>query len=972
MTSLLNTRPSDNSLSQAQTNQRVIARWWAAINRFLNTLGGLARLAMWRIRYYSGLSLLALIGVIIAVGLVTSAAFFAQAVDQVMLNRELAEYSRITQRPPFAARVFSPSTQSVPLTLERTFTLGEHVAETLSSEVGLPVSRVIMLADSGNLGLLPPPDDSRYASSGALADTALVHMTGVGDEIEIIDGAAYDEEAQSGEALDVWMHTALAAQIGAQIDDRFIVPGSEGAIIPVRVAGIWSPADPKSPFWLNDPNQTMVAKLFVRAEDYQARVEPALNVKVRTVTWQVILDESRARPAQARNYKNGFEKAGIIIPRYLPDARLTAPTLSLEKFVGQQTALTTLLLGFNVPALGFLLYFLVLTSAVIAYWQRRETSLLRSRGITRISILNFTLIEALVLFVVGVPLGLLLGLTLARMMGYTESFLSFVERPPLPVSVNGINLPLTLITLGVVLVAKLWTVNSSSDQTIVTQTREQARPTRGPFWYRNYLDLLLIIPTFYAYQQFLQRGSLAALVQDRPEDLYQDPLLILVPGIFIITLALIAMRFFPLLMRLLDLLANRMRWFPSYLALRQLGRQSHAYINPLLLVIVSLALGVYTLSMAASMDHWLVDRIYYRVGTDMTFRPFLESEAQGGATAAGADWIPPVDEFTVLPGVEHAARVGDYQAEFFFAGGSGRTQGRFMAIDRLDFPLTAWFRSDFAQESLGGLMNRLALVPDGILISRQLLEANSLRIGDRVSMLVIPDLGVSVRQEFTVVGIYEYFPTAYPEQPVAVGNLEYINSFFGVTMPHRIWLRLKPGVTVEQVKPQVESTGILASNIESTAASLNSAQAEMQRVGVFGTLTVSFLAAALMAALGLLTYSYASLHERLFQFSVLRAVGLRRGEIITQVALEYSVLTAYGALAGVLCGSLAARLFVPLFRFTGGTSAALPPLVPIIAQERIIPLAVSFAVIMVIMELLVISSAFYRRLFESLRMGHQG
>src|SRR5690606_353682 len=139
------------------------------------------------------------------------------------------------------------------------------------------------------------------------------------------------------------------------------------------------------------------------------------------------------------------------------------------------------------------------------------------------------------------------------------------------------------------------------------------------------------------------------------------------------------------------------------------------------------------------------------------------------------------------------------------------------------------------------------------------LEANSLRIGDRVSMLVIPDLGVSVRQEFTVVGIYEYFPTAYPEQPVAVGNLEYINSFFGVTMPHRIWLRLKPGVTVEQVKPQVESTGILASNIESTAASLNSAQAEMQRVGVFGTLTVSFLAAALMAALGLLTYSYASL-----------------------------------------------------------------------------------------------------------------
>lgn len=972
MVPLFNTRSSGDSLSPAQRNNLSPSRWWAAAHRSLNTLGGLARLALWRIRYYSGLSLLALIGVIIAVGLVTSAAFFSQAVDQVMLNRELAEYTRITQRPPFAARVFSPSTAAVPLSLERTVTLGKHVADTLASEVGLPVRRTIMLVDSGNLGLLPPTDDNRYTGNGRLADTALVHMTGVGEELEIVSGAPYVEEDQSGDVLDVWMHTDLAAEIGAQVDDRYIVPGSADAIIPVRVAGIWSPVDNTSPFWLNDPNQTMVNKLFVRAADYQARVEPALETKVRTVTWQVILDETRARPAQARNYKAGFEKAGIIIPRYLPDARLTAPTLTLEKFVGQQTALTTLLLGFNVPALGFLLYFLVLTSAVIAYWQRRETSLLRSRGITRTSILNFTLIEALVLFAVGVPLGLLLGLGLARMMGYTESFLSFVERPPLPVSFSGINLPLTLITLGIVLVAKLWTVGASAHETIVTQAREQARPTRGPFWYRNYLDLLLIIPTFYAYQQFLQRGSLGALVQDRPEDLYQDPLLILVPGIFIITLALIAMRFFPLLMRLFDFLAGRVRWFPSYLALRQLGRQSHAYINPLLLVIVSLALGVYTLSMAASMDRWLEDRVYYSIGTDMSFTPFLESEARAAEPTPGADWIPPIDEFTALPGVEHAARVGDYETSLLLAGDSGGIDGRFLAIDRLDFPLTAWFRGDFAQESLGGLMNRLAVVPDGVLISRELLEAHSLRIGDRISLLVIPDIGVSVRDEFTVVGAYEYFPTAYRDLPVVVGNLEYINSYFGVTMPHRIWLRLEPGVTPKEAQTAVETTGIQASAVDTTNETLNSAQAEMQRVGVFGTLTVSFLAAALMAALGLLTYSYASLHERLFQFSVLRAVGLRRGEIITQVALEYGVLTAYGAIAGVACGSLAARLFVPLFRFTGGANAPLPPLIPIIAQERIIPLAVAFAVIMIVMELLVVSSAFYQRLFEALRLGHHG
>src|SRR3954464_9328820 len=96
--------------SSGSTNKQR-KRWHlpSPLQRAFSTFTGLARMALWRIRYYSGLSLLALLGVIIAVGLVTSAAFFSQAVDQVMLNRELAEYTRITQRPAFAARVFAPS-----------------------------------------------------------------------------------------------------------------------------------------------------------------------------------------------------------------------------------------------------------------------------------------------------------------------------------------------------------------------------------------------------------------------------------------------------------------------------------------------------------------------------------------------------------------------------------------------------------------------------------------------------------------------------------------------------------------------------------------------------------------------------------------------------------------------------------------------------------------------------------------------
>jgi putative ABC transport system permease protein len=946
------------------------------------------------LRYYSGLSILALAGIILAVGLVTSSGFFAQAVDQVMLDRELSSYTAITRRPPFAARVFAASSREVPLTVARAETLGTHVADTLATEVGLPLRSALLTADSGKLRLTPP-NDSRYSGTRRLGDVALVYMSQVEANISPVEGAALapavEQDAPATTRLPVWMHATFGQELGVQIGDRFNLPAGNTAI-PIEIAGLWEPTDPSSPFWLNDPNQTMLDKLLVTRADYIAWVEPNLAPAVRTATWQVVLDETHALPADAHNYKLGFERAANIIPRYLPDARITAPTLTLEKFVGQQTALTSLLLGFNIPGLIFLLYFLVLTSAVIAYWQRRETSLLRSRGIASGSILNFTVIEAALLFLIGAPLGLALGIGLARSMGYATSFLTYTARAPLPVSVNGINLTLTLGTLGVVLLAKLWTTAATARDTIVTQTREHARPPQGPFWYRNYLDLILVVIAFYAYQQFARRGSLGALVPDQPSDLYQDPLLILAPGILIIALALLAMRAFPLLMAGLDRLAHWTGWMPGYLALRQLGRQSHAYINPLLLVIVALALGVYTLSMAASMDRWLQDRVFHQIGADLAFSPYSEGEAMG-EPEAGADWIPPIDEFSLLPGVTHAARMGRYPGELMMPTGSGidRIETDFLAIDRIDFPLTAWFRNDYARESLGGLMNRLALTPNGILVSQALVNQYNLRIGDSIELLVIPDFGLSVRDRFTIVGIYDYFPTV--EQPTVtqsvtdraaarrpeptgrnavIGNMDYIISFFGVTMPHRIWLNLAPDAQIEAVLDAVATTGVKAVEVKAATTELQSEQAQLARVGVFGTLTVGFLAAALMAVLGLLTYSYASLHERLYLFSVLRAVGLRRGEIVGQVALEYAMLTTYGAIAGVACGTLAARMFVPLFRTTLGNGALLPPILPILAREQVWPLVILFSLVMIGLELLIISTAFYRRLDHALRMGHQG
>lgn len=937
----------------------------------------LARFVLKRQWRHPGLTLLALLGIVLSVGLVSNASCFSQASAQLILNQKLAEFSRMTGRPAFSTTVYTFPSARQPMTLEATEQAAGDVASTLASEVGLPVKYVGVQVKSGGMMLQPQEGSSLFGDGQSyLGSIDLSYIADVVDHLAIVEGDPLDDGV-SGDTLDVWVHTRLAERTGIRIGDEFRIGKTlNSAAVPIRVRGIWQASDPTDVFWFADPDSALKDTLLVRHQDYITFIEPIIPSKTGGVYWHIVLDESRINPADADRYIEGFERGLAVVNKYLPDVRLDSPPLDpLREFAGRETTLITLLLSFNVPAFGFLLCFLILTSAIIARWQWRDTAVLVSRGASLWGILELTLIEELLLFVVGCPLGIGFGMALASLMGYASSFLAFTPRPPMPVSLRGVDVPLIMVALGMTLTTRLWSAAQAARHSVVDVEREQARPVRAPFWYRYYLDLLLIFPTAYAYHQLSNRGTLAMLVQDRPEDLYQDPLLILVPGLFILVATLAALRIFPLVMRVLDGLAGVIPWITPYLTLRQLSRHSLGTINPLLLLTISLALGVYMLSMAASLDQWLVDRMYYRVGADLAFEPYPRGGVQAGAETtetagpAGGLWIPLPYEFLDLPGVVAATRVGDYPVEINLTT-ENEVNGRFLALDRLDFPSVAWFRQDLAQESLGALMNRLALLPDAILVSRRFLDRHPVQIGDKMPLKVMVGSGLRVNSLFTVVGTFKYFPTVYEEEEgmTVIGNLEYLSVAIGVPPQHHIWLRMQEGSDGQAVfKAAYTTLGIEATRQGDAYALIAEEQAKVERVGVFGTLSVGFLAAVAMAGLGLLLYSYASLRERLFGLAVLRAIGLSLRQVVIQVMMEYALLTACGAVAGTIIGAAASEFFVPFFTVTGAAVVALPPLVPIIARQDIAYLIAIFVVVMVLLGVIVIARAFSRRNFDLLR-----
>ncbi|MEZ4866295.1 MAG: ABC transporter permease [Caldilineaceae bacterium] len=931
------------------------------------------RLTLQRLASRPILTLLTLVGIVLAVGLLTSAGFFSQAVDRVILLQELDDLSQSTGRIPFSTRVYVQPSARRPLSLQDAENVGRSVAGTLSGEIKLPLKHLGIQVESGGLMLLPAAGDTRYGSPDKLLSTVnLVYIDAVAEHMEIVAGeplGVYDPVAP--ETLDVWMHARMAEEMGVRAGEKFqVTVNLRTAPRQVYIRGIWQAKDPTDSFWFSNPDTTLRSELMVTRQGYVQFAEPMLASKTGFVGWHIILDDRAMNPAYAARYANGFEHGMTVINQYLPGSRLdVSPLGPLKDFVLRQSTLTLVLLGFNIPALAFLFYFLGLISLIVVRWQQRETALLVSRGMNVSNVLGLVLIEQLLLFVLGLPLGIGLGMALARGMGYTASFLDFTYRDPLPVSLQGINFILIGIALAFALLSRLAPVVGAARQSVVVQAREGARPLRPPFWQRIYLDFVLILPTWYVYRQLLLRGTLATSPSEGAEQFLNDPLLVLAPALFILTTCLLIMRVFPWLLMLLDFVASRTPWLTLHLAFRQLGRSTQSYINPLLLVIVALAMGVYTRSMAQSLDQWLVDRVYYHIGADVSFVPAVISD--DGVAAPTGVAIPPKDDFLTLPGAVAATRVGDYQIRI---GGSGKREdrGRMLVLERLDFGSVAWFRRDFADEPLGSLMNRLALSPENVLVTEQFLAERQLRIGDKFSMSVRLDDGVSVSDYFTIAGIYRHFPTVEADELVVIGNLDNLFTLAGAEFEHQIWIRMADGAPGAALFKAVESRGMEATHMRDAHATIAEEQARMERVGIFGTLSVGFLAATVMAMLALLVHNYASLQERHYQFGVMRAIGLLHGQVLSQVALEYIILSAYGAFVGASIGLTTAELFTPFFRIPDKAGAPMPPLLPLIDQNAALWLALLFVSLMVIAELSVLARVLNMRLFSALRMGHQG
>lgn len=943
-------------------------------------LRGFLAIAYKRLKSRTFLTLLVVWSMALTVAVTICIPLFSEGVSRLILQEELNRKTQSINRPPFSVRFSTLPKARTPLPLDEAQYARDWIGDMLRREVGLPVRSVYAQFESPTLYTVQGANQRYDASVGPGHSVTLAFVDDIEGNIRVTEGTEFGvlpAPTAEGATLYAWILPTLADQMHLQVGDRVNLSYSLRPGFPtvaVQVAGYWEPVDGQDQYWYWDPQSLFRSTLLTTEAQYREHLLPITAEGTGFTFWYYVLDESRMNLDRVEQYITGLRYVEQQVATLLPEGSMGySPSVELVEAQSRKNALSIALFSFALPLLGILAFFIAAVSSIVARYQMQESVMFVSRGLSRSQLMGLFLGETVLILLVATPLGIVLGMGIARVLGNSMGFMAFTLRPPLAVHIAAANWTIVIGGMVMCLLSRLAPTWVTMRSNIVSFERENARREATFGIARLLLLAILGAITYYTYQRLAQLGTLGFADWTLDTGPVHDPLLLLGPTLFVFTASLAAAESFILLMRVLALVGRFIPSVTAYLGCMNLAREGRHYRVPIYLLVLCLSLGVFYASLARSADIWLVDRLRYQVGADLTFRHLFGAQAAAmDANISGEDAsLLPVETYTQIQGVEAAARVGDYQADVL--AGRDAPRVRVLAIDRLDFARVVHWRSDYASLSLGELMNRLAIEPSGALIASGLAETLSLEMGDRIDLNILFQEGDEWRRAnmgFNMVGTFDYFPTMYEsDAPLVVVNLNHLQMEAGGVAAQAVWLNLAPDAQGEPILDSVTQISGLPVMPQDLRRILDHDQQLLERVGIFGMLTFCFLAGAMLAGMGLLIYGFAALSGRIFRLAVLRAMGLKHREMVSVISFEYAVAMLYGLVAGLALGAVASTLYVPFFPLTQEAVVQIPPFLPFTDWNSGLWMALAMGLVLSVIEGGILVRMARTPAFQALRLG---
>jgi len=925
-----------------------------AITRFVGVLW----FAFRRLRSAPELTVGMLVGLVTVVTLSSSIPMYVEAANNRILREELGTLER-QSRPAFSFMYLYSRLPGREVRWDDIAAADQYLATTAPATMGLPLMRSTLYVHSDLFSLFPQGTDLYGGDASRRAITRL--QTGFVRDIEshitLVEGT-FPGTAAPGEPIPVIMTQDKANELGVQVGDEFIIYRREERTElveakrfedEVRLAGIWVATDPKELYWFLQPS-SFDNVLLMREATYLGRIVATEQPYSLTYAgWHQIYDGGGVEASNVRRVIGAIGRIRAQISILLPDVNFPiSPVWALERYQRSVGLQTKILLTFSIPIILLSLGYVIFVSTLSVTQQRLEIALLKSRGTSTPQVLQLYLAQSLVLGAISLVAGIALGKSMAQLIGQTQGFLQFARTEPLMVRTTTTSMQLAILAIVIATVSCLLPAFKWAHLTIITFKRFLARAMEQPWWQRYFLDIILFGTSLYGLYMLKQEGALTFLLGGRGDPL-QNPLLLLAPTMFAISIGLLFIRIFPLVMDLLHWLS---RLLPGTVPLISFGRlaRSANYYGVLLLLVITVGLSVFTASLAKTLDTNVKERALYQVGAKVAVDEAAWIQAGGGAGGLfggnesaedGAEeeevtqiYLMPASEAETVDGVRSASRV----VRFGIRADTG-DRGTLIGVERATLPSVAFFRDDFAYRSLGALMNELAYDQHACIVNREFLAAKGLNVGDALNVRINNAEGT--RLELHIAGTIEMFPTVYPPelqvgpQLLVIANIPYLEMQLGYPVTGQLWLDVDDEISTEDLEDGLQEAGFRVHTINNALEQIGKEQGRLERVGLFGFLSIGFMIISFLSMLGLMLYAFLSLRQWTIQFGVLRAIGLTQTQLWLLVILEQTIIVSLGLLAGAAVGIWMSYLFLPFLQVSYAETLPLPPLIVQIAWEGV-------------------------------------
>lgn len=808
-------------------------------------------------------------------------------------------------------------------------------------------------------------DDAEF-SLGRLAFTAVTD--GDLSSVTVTSGRVASERPGLDGSVEAMVSDELAERFGVATGQRLsLVRSRDADPLDVVVVGTWQPPENVAASSRFVRSGTLRQSLLVPEATMASVVDRSEDGVFTSAQWLVLLDSGTMTTDRVDDLLARTDSVAREVNDALGGTRLLiTPETALETYQSDVASLNDGLRLFSLPTL--VLVGVTAMALILLRWSRhaREFTVLRQRGAAPTPFVVAGAMEALMLAAVATGLGYLGARFVALGMSRTDTFLRFTDELDLQIAGNARARRTAIIAFAVLSIVQIVPLLQLYGGRYIGGQRTAGR-SKGPWWQRGNADLVVI--GVIAVAAFL-------LLRDGPSSgrqLIDDPIAILLPAMLSLAVGLTLLRVLPPVFDRIADLVERTDATSALLVLRRAARVPTAVAAPLLLLVFTGSLSIYTASLARTLDVQLVDRAHHLVGGENSVDATSPSRPQSfaGFTLPPGRPGPPIDPaaFDRVWGVEDATRLATFTGRAGGVGGTALVPIELTGVDPVSFSRAAFWRDDYATRPLGELMGALRASRDGMLMQRTAMARAGLRLGDVVSVSAT-DGEYDVSLDMVIVGHFSQFPGWQPADDLspAVVDLSDLEQRLGTTLTQRIVFSAGDGLIDDgQTRADLHRLGLSSSSVERADALASAAQLRPDRQGVFGLLTVGFLVAGALTVAGFVFTAIAGFRSQLTEFGILRASGMRLRSLRAVVVFELVLISVVGIVAAVGLGAFMSTTLLP--RLVGTAAGSAPRLLPEVDWTSGASIIVALVIALAAAAAVLLSVLRRIRLFEAIKIG---